>query len=67
MDPNCSKSEKPTANDLKNVIDSVTEPVVFKNLLEWDILSWNLKDWKDRLGNEELQFRWGHNKHTEVK
>lgn len=66
MNASSVKSEKPTANDLRNIIANAKEPILLKNLLEWDILSWSLKDWSDRLGNEELQFRCGHNKHTEV-
>lgn len=66
MDEIHDKLDKPRAEDVKNIILNTTEPVVFKNLLEWKILSWNLNDWSDRLGDQKLQFRCGHNKHTEV-
>lgn len=58
--------EKPSAEILKKIITNAQDPIVFKNILNWSILDWNLNDWNARLGDEELQFRCGQNKHTEV-
>lgn len=57
---------KPTPEQIKQIITNANFPIIISNLLDWDCLSWNLKDWNDRLGEEKLQFRCGRNIYTQV-
>lgn len=57
---------KPIPEQIRQIITNANYPLIFSNLLDWDCLSWNLKDWNNRLGEEKLQFRCGQNIHTQV-
>lgn len=56
----------PNPEEIKNIISTSKEPLLFRNVLKWDILSWSLVDWNKELGKEELQIRCGKNLPTSV-
>ncbi|XP_044266018.1 HSPB1-associated protein 1 [Tribolium madens] len=44
---------------IKDLILSSKEPLVFKNYINWGLVTWGLPDWRNMLKNEELLFRCG--------
>ncbi|XP_065168462.1 HSPB1-associated protein 1 isoform X1 [Atheta coriaria] len=52
------------SEDIKTIIKTATEPVVFNNLLKWQLLDWDISKWKECLGNTKLQFRLGSKKYS---
>lgn len=56
----------PSPEEIKNIINTFKEPLLFRNILKWDILSWGLVDWNKELGEEELVIRCGKNLPTLV-
>lgn len=44
---------------IRDLIMSSSEPLVFKNRIKWNILHWSLEDWNKSLKNEEMEFRIG--------
>lgn len=55
------------SEDIKTIIKTATEPVVFNNLLKWQLLDWDISKWKECLGNTKLQFRLGSKKYSKVR
>ncbi|XP_045460867.1 HSPB1-associated protein 1 isoform X1 [Harmonia axyridis] len=51
--------------ELSDIISQTDEPLILPNYLKWNIIQWDLQKWNDVLGNEELEFRYGHNIKTE--
>lgn len=47
------------SEQLKDIILHSSKPLVFKNIVKWNILHWSLDDWKEQLKNEEMEFRTG--------
>lgn len=44
---------------LKDVTRLSKEPLIFHDFIKWDVLKWNLEDWRTKLGDQPLQFRVG--------
>nr|XP_022909778.1 HSPB1-associated protein 1 isoform X1 [Onthophagus taurus] len=51
--------------DFRYLIENYNQPIVFKNVLNWHILSWRLQDWKNVLKNEIVKYRVGKWTYTE--
>lgn len=43
--------------DFYNLTSNFDEPIVFKEILKWKILSWSLQDWCSVLKKDKLAFR----------
>lgn len=43
--------------ELKYIIENFNQPVIFKNLIKWQMLNWSLEDWKNKLKGEKLLCR----------
>uniref|UniRef100_A0A1Y1KZD8 JmjC domain-containing protein n=1 Tax=Photinus pyralis TaxID=7054 RepID=A0A1Y1KZD8_PHOPY len=52
-------------NSIRDLIKSTTKPLLIRNLLNWEILQWDLHRWKEILGTQPLQFRQGIYTHTD--
>ncbi|KAJ8963427.1 hypothetical protein NQ318_018907 [Aromia moschata] len=53
-----------SSDEFKRLILSSKEPLLFRNVLKSQLLSYNLEDWKNILKDRELQFRCGEFKQT---
>lgn len=45
--------------EIRDKILNSSRPLVFKNVMNWNILQWSLKDWNEVFKDEEMNFRSG--------
>lgn len=61
----------PSEEVIQHAIKNLTEPVVFKDLIDtkkdkWEIFKWDLSELNEKFGNTKLPFRVGNNKRSLV-
>lgn len=55
-----------TENYLRNIILNTKKPIIIRNKIKSDIISWDLHHWNKIIKDESLTFRCGKNKYTQV-
>lgn len=48
-----------SGKNIKEMLHFIQEPLIFKNMLQWNMISWSLDDWCNILEDVELKFRLG--------
>lgn len=56
----------PNSIDIKTCVLNSNKPLVFKNILSWDLLKCSVDDWIMKLGNTALDVRVGSAQCTKV-